>query len=177
MSEEDFTLTYSNEDDRAYGLAGMAISVAALDALDKLVGISLDAPDTMVTFSNEYYFTGSPSVSPKAVWDLMLRNFHLTSAMAVGNVMARAIVRRHKDVPSAILDEIHSRVAEEGKDFCGLEDDEIDELFSRVVSYTRCIFGNPRLHPAIDEFVHVISRKRTLSGRELSYELEMLRLL
>lgn len=27
------TLTYSNEDDRAYGLAGMTISLAALDAI------------------------------------------------------------------------------------------------------------------------------------------------
>ena len=32
------TLTYLNEDDKAYGLAGMAISLAALDAIDRVAG-------------------------------------------------------------------------------------------------------------------------------------------
>ena len=32
MSQEQFKLAYLNEDDRAYGLAGMAISLAAFDA-------------------------------------------------------------------------------------------------------------------------------------------------
>lgn len=39
MSNEALTLTYLNEDDRAYGLAGMAISLAALDALDRISSI------------------------------------------------------------------------------------------------------------------------------------------
>lgn len=177
MIDNDLKLTYSDEKDRAYGLAGMAICVAALDSIDRLASISMDASDMMVTFSNEYYFTGNPSVSPKATWDLMLRNFHLTSTMVVGNIMARALVHRHTDVPAPLLEKIHSRVAEEGKDFCGLEEDEIDEMFSRVVSYTRRIFGNPRLHAAIDEFARRLSSKRTLSGRELAAELEMLRIL
>ena len=34
MSTDKLTLAYLNEDDRAYGLAGMAISLAALDAID-----------------------------------------------------------------------------------------------------------------------------------------------
>ena len=50
------TLTYLNEDDKAYGLAGMAISLAALDAIDRVAGVSLDSDGPMVTFSHQYYF-------------------------------------------------------------------------------------------------------------------------
>ncbi len=40
---QQLTLKYQNEDDKAYGLAGMAIALAALDALDRVAGVSLDA--------------------------------------------------------------------------------------------------------------------------------------
>ena len=62
-----FNLTYQNEDDRAYGLAGMAISLAALDALDNVVFVSLDSDGPMVHFTHSYYLCGSPVLSPKAV--------------------------------------------------------------------------------------------------------------
>ena len=46
------TLTYLNEDDKAYGLAGMAISLAALDAIDRVAGVSrLRRPDGHVLSS------------------------------------------------------------------------------------------------------------------------------
>ena len=35
---QQLTLKYQNEDDKAYGLAGMAIALAALDALDREIG-------------------------------------------------------------------------------------------------------------------------------------------
>ena len=60
---ETLTLQYLNEDDRAYGLAGMALSAVALDASDLISSISLDSEDNMVLFSDGYYFIGSPSVS------------------------------------------------------------------------------------------------------------------
>lgn len=40
--DNNLTLEYSNEDDRAYGLAGMAISLAALDAIDRIAEVNLD---------------------------------------------------------------------------------------------------------------------------------------
>ncbi len=49
LEEKALTLEYSNEDDRAYGLAGMAISLAALDAFDRVAAVSLyGVDDTMV---------------------------------------------------------------------------------------------------------------------------------
>lgn len=177
MSTDDLSLTYRNEDDRAYGLAGMAISLAALDAIDRVAAVSLDSDGPMVSFSHEYYFSGSPSVSPKATWSNLLHNFYITSAMVVSNVMARSMVRLGREVPDSILGEIRREMEAEGADTCSLEADEVDRLYLKTTTGMRRIFANPRLHPAIDEFVRVISRRRTLSGMEIYDELRSLRLI
>lgn len=178
-NKEDNTISleYCNEDDRAYGLAGMAISLAALDAIDRVAEISLDRRDTMVEFSHEYYFTGSPSISPKSTWDNLVQNFHITASMVVSNIMSRAMVRMHRDIPVEILGEVRKEILREGQDSCGLEEDEIDALFNRTLSYSRRIFANPRLHPAINEFARIISRRRTLTGNEIRDELRLLQLI
>lgn len=171
------TLKYSNEDDRAYGLAGMAISLAALDALNRVSSVTLDTDGPMVTFSHEYYFCGSPSISPKAAWNNMVQNFHLTAAMVVSNVLARSFVRLGTDVPTDLMAQLQREIGIEGQETCSLEEDETDELFSRVNSYMRRIFRNERLHPAIDEFVRTLSRRRSLSGMEIADELHQLQII
>lgn len=175
--ESKITLEYSNEDDRAYGLAGMAISLASLNAFDRVAEISLDGDDTMVEFSNEYYFSGSPSISPKSTWANLVENFHITTSMVVSNIMSRSLVRMHRDIPIEILGEVHKEILREGQESCGLEEDEVEALFNRTLSYTRRIFSNPRLHPAIEEFTRILSRRRTLSGREIRDELHLLQLI
>lgn len=179
MNDEVLTLTYLNEDDRAYGLAGMAISLAALDAIDKVASVSLDNTDEpMVTFSHEYYFCGSPSISPKTTWDNMLRNFYITSAMVVGNVASRSLVRmKQREIPKTLLDDIFEVIAEEGRESCSLDNDELQAIYDRSYRQSQRIFGNPRVHAAIDEFVRVLSRRRILSGGELADELRLLQLI
>lgn len=177
MSDEIFTLSYLNEDDKAYGLAGMAISLAALDAMDRVAEVSLDSAGPMVTFSNQYYFSGSPSISPKATWDNLLHNYYVTSAMVISNVMARSLVRLRRDVPSDVMKKIHEEIAEEGRDVCSLEDDEIETIYDKTRSYMGRIFRNPRLHPAIEDFARTLSRRRSLSGNEIIDELRALSLI
>lgn len=171
------TLTYLNEDDRAYGLAGMVISLASLNAIDRVAEVSIDADGPMVELSHEYYFPGSPVVSPKATWDNLVQNFHITTSMVVSNILARSIVRMKEEAPKEIMDEIYSEVEREGRDTCSLEEDEIENLYNNALMRARRIFRNPRLHPAIDEFARVISRRRSLSGMEILDELHLLQLI
>ncbi len=171
------TLAYLNEDDRAYGLAGMVISLASLHAIDRVAEVSLDAEGPMVEFSHRYYFPGSPSISPKASWDNLVQNFHLTTSMVVSNVLARSVVRLKEEAPAEVMDKIYDEVEREGRDTCSLEDDEIENLYNNALQRARRLFHNPRLHPAIDEFARVISRKRHLSGMEIVDELHLLQLL
>ncbi len=177
MSQHALTLTYLNEDDRAYGLAGMVISLASLNAIDRVAEVSIDADGPMVEFSHEYYFPGSPVVSPKATWDNLVQNFHITTSMVVSNILARSIVRMKEEAPKEIMDEIYSEVEREGRDTCSLEEDEIENLYNNALMRARRIFRNPRLHPAIDEFARVISRRRSLSGMEILDELHLLQLI
>ena len=177
MSKQKFSLSYLNEDDRAYGLAGMMVALANLDAIDRVANVSIDADGPMVEFSHAYYFSGSPSISPKSTWDNLVSNFHITTSMIVGNVLARSLVRLKEETPKEILDEIYTQVEEEGRDTCALENDEIEHLYNHVLSRTMRVFRNPRVHPVIDELARVISLRRNLSGREIFDELHLLQLI
>lgn len=177
MSNQKLSLSYLNEDDRAYGLAGMLVALANLDAIDRVAAVSLDAQGPMVEFSHAYYFSGNPSISPKATWDNLVNNFHITTSMVVGNILARSLVRLKEDAPDDIMQEIYSQVEEEGKETCDLESDEVENLYEHVLARSMRVFRNPRLHTAIDEFARIISLKRSLSGREVMDELHLLQLI
>lgn len=169
-----FQLTYMNEDDRAYGLAGMAISMASLDALDRVTEIFLDADGPMVSFSQDYYF--SPAVSPKAVWNNLLNNLQLTTSLVLGNVMARSLVRLGAEAGDTVFDEIRLLVRQEARETCELEEEEADAVFDKVMRHSRRLFCNPRLQPAVRQLAGVIARRRRLSVIELAEELELLRI-
>lgn len=174
--DEKFQFAYQNEDDRAYGLAGMAISIASLDALDRITEIHLDAEGPMINFTNDYYFSSSPSVSPKAVWNNLLRNFHLTTAIVLGNVMARTLVRLGQEADEETIRKVRDLVREEGEEICSLDEEETDILFDRVLRQSQRLFYNPRLHPAVRELARLISRQRRMSVLELADALEILRI-
>ena len=127
------TLKYSNEDDRAYGLAGMTITLADLDAVDRVVSVSLDAEGPMIDFSQEYYFSVSPAVSPKAVWNNLLQNYHITASMVVSNILARSLVRLGEDVPSDIMQSVYDEIEAEGRDTVGLDPDEVKMIFNKIL--------------------------------------------
>ena len=177
MSKDNFSLSYLNEDDRAYGLAGMMVAMASLDAIDKVATVTIDTDGPMVEFSHAYYFSGSPSISPKSTWDNLVSNFHLTTMMVVSNILARTVVRLKSMAPDEIMREVYSRVEEEGMATCELEKDEIKDLYTRALNRSMTIFRNPRVQPAIVEFARVISLKRSLSGREILDELHLLQLI
>ena len=171
-----FTLKYSNEDDRAFGLAGMAISMASLDALDRITEVFMDAEGPMVTFAHSYYFSAAPSVSPKVVWENLMANFQLTTSLVLSNMMARSLVRLGEEPADEIFNEVRALVREEGREICSLEDEESDMVFDKMLRHSRRLFHNPRLHPAVKQLAGVISRRRRLSVIDLAEELELLRI-
>ena len=177
MSKNKFSLSYQNEDDRAYGLAGMMIALANLDAIDRVATVTIDTEGPMVEFSHAYYFAGSPSISPKSTLDNLVENFHITTSMVVGNILARSLVRLKEEAPEDLMKEVYSQVEEEGKETCSLESDEIERLYDHALSRAMRIFRNPRVQPAIDEFARVISLRRSMSGREIFDELHLLQLI
>ena len=177
MSKQCFSLSYLNEDDRAYGLAGMMVALASEDAIDRVANVNIDSEGPMVEFSHAYYFSGSPSISPKSTWDNLVSNFHITTSRVVGNILARSLVRLKEEAPEEVMNEVYKIVEEEGKETCELESDEVERLYGHALARAMRIFRNPRMHPAIDEFARIISLRRALSGREVMDELHLLQLI
>lgn len=168
------TLAYRNENDRAFGLAGMVFTLGNLDALDSVQGVTIDTDGPMVTFTHPYYHCMAPTASARAVWDVMKRNFYITASMVVGNVMARAMVLDGTQVPDSLLDEIFDQVKAEGEDTLMLDDDEIESLYGQILQQSRRLFGNPRLHSPLRQLSGILAGKRTLTGLELIDELQEL---
>ena len=93
----DNKLSYENDEHRLYGCAGMAISLVVYDGEEMLSSISIDnEPDRMFEMSDAFYFSGNPSLSAKAAWSQIVRNFHLTAVMAIGNALCRSLVLENK---------------------------------------------------------------------------------
>lgn len=174
MSNALTSLAYRNEDDRAYGLAGMIITLSAFDALELVHSVSLDSEGPMVRFSEEYYHLLSPTLSPKSVWEAMRRNFYITSAMVVGNVMARGVVRDGGDVPAELLESIQRTMEQEGAESLDLEADEVVTLYRHLLRRNAQLFHNPRLHPKVRNLSRRLALLRELSAGDIEAELEHL---
>lgn len=170
-------LKYKNEEDRVYGLAGMMIAVASMNAIDRVALVSIDAEGPMVTFSNEFYFPGSQSASPKATWRRLFDNFQITSAMAISNILSRRFIHERTAEIEDMLTPLREVMILEGEEVCSLESDEVERIFNRMLSHSSRIFGNRRLTSFIDEFAGIIARRRRLTGREIEEELELLQML
>lgn len=169
-------LAYRSEEDRCYGLAGMTIALASLEAIDRVVRVSVDEVGPMVLFSNEFYWGGSQSASPKAQWQMLMRNYQITSSLALSNVLARCLVRDKGADPTDMLKALYPAIESDGREYCELEDDEIEQFYDSMLHQSRRIFGNARLHPIVDELARIIAKRRTLTGREIAEELHYLRL-
>lgn len=174
MDNMKLTLSYRNENDKAFGLAGMILSLGSLDALDTIVRVSLDSSGPMVTFNNQYYYAMSPKLSPKVAWENLKRNFYITSAMVMGNVMARSMVRDNAAVPDAVLDDILAEMQNEGCDSVQLENDEVKQLYDHILMRMRRLFGNPRMHPVVRELSGVLELRRSLTADEVIEEINRL---
>ena len=170
-------LGYRGEEDRSYALAGMAISLASLDALDRVASVSIDYAGPMVEFTGEFYYGGSPSVSPKATWHRLIDNYRLTSSLAISNVLARCLARDGGTDPTDMLNELFPTLRSEGEEICRLEADELDAFISSILSQANRIFGNPRLRNPLTQLAGIIRRERILSGRSLAEEMHYLRLI
>lgn len=177
MNDTLVSLPYRNEDDKAYGLAGMLISLSSLDAIETVNSVSLDSDGSMVTFSSSYYYCNSPAISPKAVWERMRQNFYYTSSMALANLFARGVIRDNNPVSQDLLDIIYKAMKEEGEEECSLDEDEVKKYYNHILTNQRRLFGNPRLRPVVHDLARELSRRRTLSSIDLRDLLEALDIL
>lgn len=171
----DKHLKYIDEKDKSYGLAGVAISIVALDAEGYLDAISIDSPaGECVEFSHDFFVTSNPGFSAKIAWNERFKHFQITAGMLIANLMCRSYVQHRNKLSSETIDELRKIIFDEGEAVCSLEKDETDAVFDRSVSYFDRLFSYAKVHELANNFASTIVSKRRLSAQEIFEVLQQL---
>lgn len=159
---------YTDSTDRAFGLCGMALSLFIFDAEKYIDSISLSAPaDFGLRLTPDFFTPVNPGLSVKNVWTASFRHFQLTSAMVIGNLLARSIGRRHSDLSAEVRSLMMQHLAKEGEDSCGLETAEVEQICDNSFSYLRQLLMHPAVNEAVTEMARALSQRQTLSREEI----------
>ena len=168
--------SYTDEDDKCYGLTGMVISLNVLEHDDMLQEITLDSENgDSITFTPDFYFYSNPRFSAKIAWNEMLKQYQTLTGLIVGNILCRYQVKRGRPITSSLRDEMRALVVEEGRDLCQLEDDEISMVFDKTLDFMENVYCNSSVHRLACALADTIKKRRTLSGHEVRDELQILR--
>ncbi len=171
-------LRYTDDADRAYGAAGMAIGLVAFDGEEYLTSIDIDRdPDDILSLRADFYFSGNPEFSAKSSWNRMLNNFNLSLVMLISNVMCRNMVQNKLTVNSELHKLIRATAFAEGRDTCGLDEDEFDNIFEKDFNYLNRLFSHYGVKNVADDFARSITSRRTLSHMEILDSLQALQML
>jgi len=163
------SLHYTDETDKCYGLAGMAITLAACDSRGLLVGMDLDAPsgDSMAV-SQDFFFRGNPRMPAKYVWAQTLESFRLAVELVLGNLMCRSYVHGHRRaLERSTADALRAFVRDEGAENCALEADEADSIFDEAYELSDRIFRHSGIHDIAGEFAALMAERRSLDATEI----------
>lgn len=174
----DNCLKYIDDTDKCYGVTGMAIGIVALDAESLLESLSLDAePGNSVKFTADYYFSGNPRLSARIAWNQILKHFQLSTAMLISNVMCRSYVNSRSAISREMKDAMLGYVAQEGRETCSLDDDEVNKLFTNSFNYLHRLFSHQGVQSVAADFARTLTARRQLSRSEVIEELRALSML
>lgn len=83
-------MKYNDEEDKCYGIAGMAIGISIWNGEDLLYQIDIDDEEHgYISFTPDYYFSGNPAVSPVESWHATLKHYQMTVGMLIANLFCR----------------------------------------------------------------------------------------
>lgn len=175
MMNSHNSLSYSDERDKSYGIAGMAITLVVLDGENYLSRVDLDADaGSCIEMSHEFGFKGNPRMSAKIIWEQTLRDLRLTASMALGNVACRRYVLGHRALSAADTRSLRDALCQDASEHCGLENDETERLFDSCLAYVDRIFRTRGVSEIADAFAKELSSRRNMSGSEVSEILSQL---
>ncbi len=168
-------LKYVDEDDKCYGIAGMAVAIMVFDGENLLSSISLEAPaNEAMVFNSDFYFSGNPRLSAKYSWNKLLEHYQLSIGMLIANIMCRNIVLHNTFISNELKNLVYKYILEEGEEICSLEKDEIKTLFDKSYNYLYNIFNHSGVQNIIFEFVSKLRLQKVLSQREIIENLKAL---
>lgn len=168
-------LKYSDENDRSLGIAGTAISMVVWDAERYIAAVSLDnGPGDGIEMTPDFHFAGNPRFSARLVWQQMIKQLELSSAMLIGNVMCRSYVGNGRRPSSAATAAIRALVRDEARTVCSLDDDETERIYERTYQYVERLFTHPSVASIANNFADTLRTRRRLSAAEVLDQLSAL---
>lgn len=161
------TLRYTDENDRAYGLTGMAIAIVIKDSREYLDHIDLDAPaDEMMQFTPQYYFAGNPRLSARLAWNQLVSNFTLNTAIILSDILCRHTLYRNTIPADDDLRHLLETLTGEGLDTCSLEPDEVNAIFNQHLRYFTRIYRHSGVASIARDFARQLISQRHMSAHE-----------
>lgn len=164
---------YTDETDKSYGLAGMAIALLTCDSEDMLVSVSLEPDDESFEMAGEFFFATSPRLSAKLAWRDLLRQYQVGCNLLLGNVLCRHNATTLK-LDDNMLKAIRKFMVDEGARWCALENDEVDSLLDDRYQYYQKLFRHPSVLNASRDFATVLRANRRMSAAEVMENLRRL---
>lgn len=162
------TLKYRDERDRAYGLGGMVVCMGVMESEKFIDKVSLDAEaDHGLLFTPDFFYLSNQRMSAKTVWNDSLNHFQLVTGLMVSNLLSRAMVRNGEEVTRETVDQLLAHVTDEGKALCSLDNDEINELYTKTFNYFHRVFFNRQVAAVVNSIVDSLTEKRTLENEEV----------
>lgn len=165
---------YTDERDKCYGITGIVVSLDVLDNEGMVQSIDIDDEDAL-TFTPDFFFCSNPRYSAKLAWNETLKQYQLLVGMVMSNIMSRYCVKLHRQLTPDIIRQMHDLIADEGRDACSLDDDEIDTVFNKTFRYLNEVFANAKIQYIVDKFARYLQQHRQLSCEEINDQLHILR--
>ena len=161
------TLQYIDERDKTYGIAGMAITLVALDAEKYFDGIDLDSPTgEYIIMSNDYGFRGNPRMSAKIIWEQTLRELRLSASLALGNLACRRYILARKALAADEIAALREALRYDANEHLDMDSDEADNLFENCRQYADRIFRHHSVAPIAHSFASKLTERHRMSAQE-----------
>lgn len=161
-------LKYTDSEDKCFGVVGMAIGLTIVDCEKYIADISIERADLeSVRFTPDFFFASSPNISAKSAWNFMAERYHIVSAMLIGNLLCRSMLRGDGKLKRESVTALHSYLLEEGADLCELDKDEIEPIFDKYFNYLYNVFNSGRMKQIAVNMVDNLSKSGSLSRGEI----------
>lgn len=170
-------LKYIDEDDKCYGITGMAIGIMVCDAENLISSISLDEEEgNAMKFTNEI-FTANPRIPAKLSWQHMVEQYQIAMGMLIANLMCRNCVLRQGGISNEMKNLVYKYLQDEGKRICSLEEDEIKKLFDKNYAFMQRIFNHQGVQNIVHDFVRNLKSSRSMERSQIIENLRALSML
>ncbi len=157
-------MKYRSEEDKSYGVAGMALGLSVFEMGDHYASITIDADGLdCIRFTPDFFFTGNPRVPAKASWKQLCSNYRVSVGLVLADAICRKMVLDHGYVNRKLRQQLLEAARTEGNDSCQLESDEVESLFDTDFSHLVKVFSNSSVHQAIAELARRLAETRSMS--------------